>query len=93
MKTSDVEKQKLIDEFTARIDAWKPSGRRTGTAHIFREDRRDLSKIRTLFRRGKYMDVLHRTDSLDTIVRHRVPYDLLRYCTAKILTSPPPPLK
>lgn len=77
----------IVQEFTARIEAWRPDKPRSGTGHIFRTDRAELSKIRTAFKRGKYASVIDMTDRLDTIVRARVPRAVLQYAQLKLTNA------
>jgi len=76
--------ESIIREFTGRIESWRPDKPGSGTDWIFRNDRAELSKIRTAFKRGKYAAVIDMTDGLDTIVRNRVPRSVLQYSQLKL---------
>ena len=79
----------IVQEFSGRIESWRPDQKGSGTGWIFKKDRAELSKIRTAFKRGKWNAVIQMTDVLDTIVRNRVPRSVLQYAQLKINNEHP----
>lgn len=76
---SDIVKELLVEQFTTNIEAWRPTFLKRGGADIFRKDRAELSKVRTMFKRGKYAEFLEAAGGLDTIVRSKVPEFMRTY--------------